>query len=462
MKKEIANFYQQIKRPLYFVAVLVSAASLTNVGVVFADATGGQVQSRSIMMSDNAVSGSSITSGVGSGTNVTYRVTFTPASSYTLKGIILDFCSGVGATPGTPFIGDSNCPLPTNFSIGASPTVDVSTPTETPPAYTGGPVTPATGIATSSSWTASSLADPSTPGSHQVLKLTNADGIAVDPSTSYTFAISGITNPSDLGTFYGRLITYSSNTGDIDSYSHDNPGTYQDYGGFALSTANSVQVTAKVQETLSFCVVGTPTPVVPATLPVTPPATCADGSAPAITLGHGTNNTLDSGAIDTNGVFTFVSTNALHGVVIRMRNGNSNGTTTTCGGLSIDNGATCGIPPVAAGAVAASPMTNGTAAFGMFCNQATADAATHIGADVNCDSGYYNSSHVTAPNDVYWGMDTTDVNDSVISTYGDEIASSSGPTNSAMNEFDFAATASDTTPAGIYKANLAMIATGTF
>ena len=80
--------------------------------VVLAAGAGGQVQFRSIKMSDSGVSGGAIITGVGSGTNVSYRVTFTSATAYTLKGIVIDFCSGTG---GTPFIEDANCPAPAGF-----------------------------------------------------------------------------------------------------------------------------------------------------------------------------------------------------------------------------------------------------------------------------------------------------------------------------------------------------------
>jgi hypothetical protein len=59
-------------------------------------------------------------------------------------------------------------------------------------------------------------------------------------------------------------------------------------------------------------------------------------------------------------------------------------------------------------------------------------------------------------------MDTTTAAEKVNTLYGDKIAASTGPINNVLNEYDFAATASNTTPAGIYTANLAMIATGSF
>lgn len=426
MNQSIKNLVQAISRPAYFLAAFsMLAASMS--GVVEAAAAGSQMQYRSIKMSDNGVSGGPITTGLGSGTGVTYRVTFRAATSYTIKGVAVDFCSGTG---GTPFIGDSSCAAPAAFSVGGTPTVNTSD-------YVVGSSTTA-GLG--SGWTAASS------NSGQTFTMTNSTGTALTTGTDYTFAITGVTNTSELGTFYARLLTYTSDTGDVAAYNHATVGTYQDFGGFALSTAAIVQVTAKVQETLTFCVVGSSTQ--PPSAP-TAPTSCATPVSPAITLGHGTNNTLDTSVVDINTVYTYASTNALHGLTIRMRNGNG------CGGLSTDNGTTCAIPAIGAGAAAPSLLTAGSAAFGMFCS----DSTTGTGAVV-CDAGYRDPAFVTAP--VHYGMDTATTGDNVTTTFGDVIATSTAPVNGVINQYEFAATASNTTPAGIYTANMAMIATGTF
>ena len=419
MKKEIHNRLLELRRTFMFLAAF---ALIVTVPVsVFAAANGGQVQQRSITMSDTSVSGGTITSGVGSGTNVTYRVTFKAATSYTLRGIVLDFCDGTG----TPIIADSACAAPTSFTVGANPTLDATD-------YVVGAAT-TTGIGTG--WTATSI------NSGQTLVLTNSTGKAVTSGSAFTFAISGVTNPSTKGTFYARLITYASSTVGISTYAHDDPGTYQDFGGFALSTNDLVQVTAKVQETLTFCVSGL-------YFGASPP-NCGATAAPAITLGHGTNNTLGPDLIDQQPVFSIASTNALNGLTIRMRSALS------CGGLSMDGGTTCGIPAIGRGAGSWSVMTAGTAAFGMYCHDGSGGTGSLL-----CDNNYIDRGGSADPNT--FGMDTSTVGDNVTSTYGDRVASSAGPVSNQLNQYDFAATAGNTTPAGIYSTNLAMIATGTF
>lgn len=419
MKKELKSSLHSLQRPLLF---LVAFGLLISIPVgVFAAASGGQVQERSITMSDSSTSGGTITSGVGSGANVTYRVTFKAATSYTLRGVVLDFCDGTS----TPIIGDNTCTAPTSFTVGATPTTDTTD-------YTVGAST-TTGLG--AGWGASSI------NSGQTLVLTNATGAALTAGTGYTFAISGVTNPSDKGTFYARLITYTSSTVGISTYTHADPGTYQDFGGFALATNDLVSVTAKVQETLTFCVSGLYSGA--------PPPNCGATAVPAITLGHGTNNTLGPDLIDQQPIFSITSTNAMNGLVIRMRSA------LACGGLSMDAGATCGIPAVGSGASTWSVMTAGTAAFGMYCHDGSGGTGT-----LNCDDNYIDRG--ASPNPSTFGMDTATVGDNVTSTYGDIIVRSTAPVNNQLNQYDFAATASNTTPAGIYSTNLAMIATGTF
>jgi hypothetical protein len=77
-------------------------------------------------------------------------------------------------------------------------------------------------------------------------------------------------------------------------------------------------------------------------------------------------------------------------------------------------------------------------------------------------TAYHNAAHVTVPNDVWYGMDTQTANDNVTSTFGSTICSTDGPVYRVNTSYTFAATAALTTPAGIYTANMSMIATGTF
>jgi hypothetical protein len=372
--------------------------------------TGTQIQTRSIKISDSRIS-------PASGSAVNYQVSFKPGSAtYVVKGIIVDFCGGNVAD--TPIIDDSNCTAPTSFTLSGSPTINDS------PGITG-----YTDLGNGGgSWTVTSQ------NSGRTLRMVNATGVSINPAnaTPYTFVINTVTNPSTTGTFYARLITYTSNSGDVLSYTASNAGSTdaKDYGGFALSTANVITITAKVQESMTFCVSG-----------VAPGPGCgASGAAvtsPNISLGHGAANILDNSAIDTTQAFTQLSTNANGGAIIRMRN------TAASGGL---NSGSNSIPPAGA---SATTLTAGVAKFGLNVANGTGGTGTLNGV----------APYSTASN---YAMDATTAGENVLTTYGDPIASASAPVDSVGNALTFAATASTTTPAGIYTANIILIATGTF
>jgi hypothetical protein len=388
------------KRSSYIEACLLLLAAtiipLLSSQLVSAAPTGGQVQFREIKLSDSRIDQA----------GVTYDVKFNAASSYNLNGIIVDFCDSTS----TPIIGDSTCNTTnlTNFTVGASPTITlVSGMTAT--------------------WTAASL------NSGRTLKLTKTAGSAdaVISGTTVEFTINNVHNPntSTVNTFYARVITYDSASGDIASYAPGTEGNTnaKDYGGFALSTANAISITAKVQESMTFCVSG-----------ADPTTNCGGTSVPALTIGHGPNTILDSSQPDVALAYTQLSTNAQNGAIIRMRN------TATSGGLN--SGANF-IPPTGDTAVDLTPALS--VGFGMRLTDGSGGTGT-----INADAPYDDPAN--------YGMDATTANDNVLTTYGDTIAHSTAPVDNVENTLTFAARASNTTAAGIYSAIIILIATGTF
>ena len=112
--------------------------------------------------------------------------------------------------------------------------------------------------------------------------------------------MTNVTNPTTVGTFYARILTYTTTT---TGYSPGSEGSYSDYGGVALSTAAVITITSKVSEQISFCVyVGS----------------C--GTAANILLGDShdvlSTSAPTTAAGPTYGVFYSLSTNAAHGVVV--------------------------------------------------------------------------------------------------------------------------------------------------
>jgi hypothetical protein len=421
----------------YVVSALALSLAVIYPALMPGVANAAQLASRSITLSDSGASGGTITSGVGSGAGVTYRVGFT--TSVSASSLIIDFCSN------DPIVGDS-CTAPTGM-VDSSATLSG-----------------VTGNINAAGW------NITTPTSSQV-KLALGSGTAASAG-SQVFDLVGITNPSTTGSFYARVYTYGDNSFGSTTTAYTGattPGDYKDYGGIALSTNQIITITARVQETLSFCVSGTSTSL------WTTKHDCTDSAAavaPALTLGHGAPTAiLDSSAVDTGAVYSQLSTNATNGAVISMRNNN-----TTCGGLSADGGTTCAIPAVGATNAVIAP---GTADFGMNCSPGVADAAGGTGSDT-CSSTYYNASHTNAADvsilpaasDAMWfGMDTSSAVGSnvtypnqgnVKTTFGSVVATTTAPCYRVDNAYTFGATAALTTPAGIYTANLDLVATGTF
>ncbi|MCA9324482.1 hypothetical protein KDA23_00215 [Candidatus Saccharibacteria bacterium] len=375
-------------RPLYAVAALAMVLGLSASAVLPGVASAyGEVTDRAIKMSSSQQSA----------TGVSYQVVFTTTSA--AASIALDFCSA------SPLYADA-CTAPAGLNLSAlvNGASDVT--------MTGG---------TTNDW---DIINAATSASHLEIGGTSEAG-----STTITLTLGGthfITNPSALGSFYARIYTYSGN--DPDWTAVATPGTVVDFGGIALSTAEAIDITARVQEKLQFCV-----------SKADPTADCTGTSTPDLTLGHGSPQILDETAVDTDTAYIQVSTNAQSGVIIRMKNSNA------CGGLSRDGGSTCDIPAVNSGGNTAAALAAGTAEFGLRCTP----AGTLTAAAPYATGGQY-------------GMDTTTGGDNVTTTYGDTILSSAGAVNNQESLLTFGAAASLTTPAGVYTATMDLIATGTF
>lgn len=405
-------------------------------------------------MSDSSASGGTITSGVGSGTNVNYNVTFTTSAAGPAGSMVIDFCAQ------SPIINDT-CTAPTGMSA-SSATLNAT-------ATSGNVQT------TTDNWSV-------TDGLSQIqlyddnVQPANAHPTHdMQPSTTESFTLSGITNPSAANcspadancTFYARIYTYYGNAFNSGPDAYSSPtsvGTYIDYGGIALSTTNPITVTATVQEQLTFCVSSTDAATwTPSATSQINGCSASNLAYPALTLGHGTPTLiLDTTAVDIGKIWTDLSTNATHGAVIDMRNSNL-----TCtgpggaGGLSADGGTTCAIPPVASGASGVVPIAAGTAAFGMWCGPYAVSGAGTTGS-LACTTNFNDTVHTASSPPIYYGMYTNGGTGGVVGPYGATVASASGPTYNDYLEYVFGATASLTTPAGIYNADLSLIATGTF
>lgn len=389
------------KRPAAFfaaVALAVGATAPALLGIGQADAA--QLANRSIQLSDSAPSGGPITTGVGSGTAVEYKVSFTTSAA--MQSLVIDFCDG------SPLIED-----PTVGSCDAVTGLNAS------------------GASADGGWADVSAAS-------QVKLTIGAAQLAGD----YTIILSGITNPSITGSFYARITTYTdaaygAGTPYVDS---SNVGSYVDYGGVAMTTVTPIEITAKVLETMELC-----------TSAAAPTLGCAGVTAPSIVLGHGDNDVLDYTVIDTADVYSQITTNATNGYAIYMRS------QYTCGGLSKDGGTTCPIPAIDAGSATGTTMVAGTAAFGVTISDGTAAAG---GLSANDAVARWQT---VAPIYIMDTTSATDgVDDTYGSKVIDSVGQATKQAYGVNNTYTFAATAAPTTPAGIYTQNFLLVGVGTF
>lgn len=383
------NIRKALQRPLYALSALGLLAGVVLTALVPGMASAyGEVTNRSIELSSSKVSA----------TGVTYKISFTETAATVAKSVVVDFCDS------SPLYADT-CAHTNGLSV-ASAALGSQTGT--------------------SGWTLAT-----TPASQRL----TLSGATANSAAAMSFEITGMGNPTANGSFYARIYTYAAQT---NNYSNETtPGTVLDFGGIAMSTADSVQITAKVQEKLQFCVSAT----------AMTGNTCTGQTTPAITIGNGTPKVLDT-TTSTAPAYIQVSTNAGNGVSIRMKNSNSScvagATGGGNGGLSRDGGTTCDIGP-ANGGLATSAALSG-AQFGLYCTPDVGLTATAPYAD-----------SVTPT----YGMDTSST-ENVTTTYGSQILSSTAPLDGVNSTLTFGAQSALTTPAGIYSASMDLIATGTF
>lgn len=335
-------------------------------------------------------------------TGVSYQFKFTPPSA--AAEIVIDFCQNsplIGATCTTPIVG-----------------FDAST-------------------ATVAGFT-------KTAGKSSATRYVGTAG-TITASTENTVTLTGVTNPTNPGTIYARVLTYAASG--TDNYTDPTDiGTPTDEGGIAISIVPSIGVSAAVLETMTFCVSGEATEILD-------PGCTGTLTAPTLELGEtvGTEKALSTGAVSTGSVYTQLSTNAIGGAVVNLKSN------IACGGLQRFGASDCGIAAALPGDVTQfTDLTFGTAKFGV-----------KLGTVQNAGSTYNGTLQAAATS----SYDTTNykmnwVNGNltgVSSTYGDPILdTNNAPVNNKVMGLTFGASISDNTPAGKYSTTMNLVATGKF
>lgn len=230
------NLYKNLH--LLQVAMLVMATMLP------ISAQAAQLENRQLELSTASASA----------TGVDYTFSFDTATEDDIGSFVFEICSN------DPFPGTS-CTEPSGFDgSGATATSDLGTVDTT---------------------TTAGTAD-----NEFTVELSSAE-TSVASGTSVEVTLSGITNPDQNNTeYWARLYTYSD-TGAT---------TEVDNGGLAFSTGETVEVTARVQETLSFCVYTE--------------ADCASGGS-VVDLGI-----LNTASTETGESYFDVATNARNGATV--------------------------------------------------------------------------------------------------------------------------------------------------
>jgi len=369
------------RRAGYIAAAFAVLLAAVLPSLVFA----AQVTERSIQLSSSSVLA----------TGVTYKVNFKSVEA--AGAFVVDFCRN------SPTIGTA-CVAPVGF--------DLTTPTSA-----------TSGFTTVSALTANTLRVTGT----------------VATNTAISVDVAGITNPTDAGPIYARIVTYDTavNANLYDSEDIDlEAGGVKDSGSVAMSITPTIGVSGAVLETMTFCVSG-----------IAISETCTLTSPPTLKLGETVGDivALDAEHVSTGNIYTQISTNAVTGAVVSLKSG------TTCGGMKRVGATVCDIAPALQTGIAVNQ-----AKFGV--RTAT---ATDTGSNANgtlqpvLDSGY---------NDTTYALNYLANNASgVTSAFGDPfLDTDGGPANNKNMALTFGASITNDTPAGLYSTNLSLIATGKF
>lgn len=253
---------------------------------------------------------------------------------------------------------------------------------------------------------------------------TTTNKIVIDTATANTLSagdvvevdFDGAINPDSSNTeYFTRLYTYQSDAG----------STLVDDGGLAFSTAETIDVTARVEENLIFCVFET-----------------------GQSCGTPGNTTVDLGVLTTStdrtsGHRAIVATNALHGFTIQYA-----GTT-----LTHSNG-TDTISAIGATGTASSP---GNEQFGLRIGIANTPTNTST-----LDPDYSNSDCGDGTEACYAFVDGATVTDGGDSTTNNTLASATGPVDQNNFDLTFLGNVNATTSTGVYSTTVTYVATATF
>lgn len=260
----------------------------------------------------------------------------------------------------------------------------------------------------------------------------------ISPSAEVDFVLSGVMNPSTSGLVYARITTYNSPSS-ASLYESSNLGSGSvDGGTVAFSITDTIGVSGSVMESLTFCVssavVG---------------ADCSNVQRPVLKLGEqvGDMTALIASAVSEGVLYAQISTNAVGGAVVNLKSDTAN-----CGGLRrVGDGTACDIGPALNQGI-----TAGQALFGVKVASADDTGAAPSGIFRAVTGSLYGASQFAFN---YVTGNAT----GVTSVFGDPFLDTGGaPANNKNVALTFGASVSNDTPAGLYSADVSLIASGKF
>lgn len=445
---KVQTTWTQFKRSILIftsIALILGPLSLMSQTVQAA-----QITSRSL----------TISSAIQSATGVTYTFNFTPGQVAAVQAFTIQLCTAaVGACT------TGSVPAGVNISGGSISSLGGT--------WQGSPSGAAKDTTTSS-------AGPNAVDCTKSYDFcyTFTDGTN-QTQTNHTITITGVTNPSTVGTFYARITTYTTT-----AYA-----AIVDSGNVAAATTQTFTVNAVVQESLTFCVGsvnGNSTTVESVTY-----ALPACGSLPGSSLSLGTLTTAD---VSVSPVPTSQPANGdLNNGVAELTTNAAGGTTVSYNAVSQGSGAHAAalrVPSATCTAgtsytdqcinslTAGTTITAGTEDFGMAipginCHNVpsvvyTCSATAHsltvqspyycTAADAgNTNGSFYNTDaggQDAGPTTCTYAWDDSGTSETV--------ATSSGVVGGEGLILEFAATPELTTPTGSYSAEANFVATPTF
>ena len=427
-----------------------------------------QLDNRSIALSDTRVAA------VG----VTYTNVFQLADAAAdFEGYIIEFCSNdpIPATACTATEGLDVPDFDTDNDGDVSDSVTLTVEVDADGDFSAG----ATDVSADWSFDEENVTDTiQSDGTTIVIEHSSSGNYSATPYVRVTLSpvdnTADIINPSDTagtnnyGSFYARL--YADDDADAQTVVSGPPPSWEDDGGIAMSTVDTLTITARVQEILQFCVGDTDTPN---------NDDCSDISGNDIDMGVLDSTSVNTASTEDSNAYAMIRTNAANGATVSYfsdagRDVTGDDGTAGAFGNTVNDGDDIndGVLSYAGADCSAAADTTqtgsgdqddacinspfpsdgevtfvaGTEAFGMAIT--SLDVTNGTTSNLVRDAAYDFGSGGYA----FSGLDAV----------ADTIATSSTVLDDEMMVIDFAGTAAITTPTGVYNTSIVYIATSSF